>query len=71
MRIVIAVTFLLTLGACTTQSLYSSGIQNQKSRCIKEATSEIQLNQCEQEARAQPSYEEYDRQRKEIVKGGK
>lgn len=70
MRTVITVTLLLTLAACSSKSLYTSGMQSQKSRCIKDATSEIQLNQCEQEANAQPSYEEYEKQRKAVIKGG-
>lgn len=70
MRTVIAITALLTLGACSTKSLYLSGVQSQKSQCIKEANSESQLRQCEQEAKARPSYEEYEKQRKAITKGG-
>jgi len=68
MRIIFLLLVVTLVAACTNKQMYQSGIQNQKSRCIKQAKSESQLIQCEQEAKAQPSYEEYNKQRDEVIK---
>ena len=56
---------LLAITGCSNKELYQFGQQQQESECIEEAVSESQINDCKLENR--PSYEEYKKQREEIV----
>ena len=69
-RVGITAAIALLLSACSSKSMYATAMQSQKSKCIREATSESQILQCEREADAQPSFEDYEKQRKEVIKGG-
>lgn len=61
----VTVISLLLLTACSSKDLYQTGQDYQKSKCIKEAVTDIQYSECLKQSRK--SYEDYQRERKEVV----
>ena len=58
----------IVLTACSNKQAYEMGKGHQRSVCIKNAKSEMQLNECEREAKEGMSYEEYKKQIESIKK---
>ena len=56
----------LTLAACSNKQLYQAGQDYQKSECIKESGTAPQYNDCVNAEKK--SFEEYEKERKELAK---
>jgi len=65
-KIILLVFIALALAACSSKRLYQVGQDYQKSECIKASGSERQYNDCVDAERK--SFEEYQQERKKIVK---
>ena len=66
MKWIVLFSSLVLLSACSSKQLYQMGKGHQRSACIKDANMEIQLNECEREAKERVSFEEYERQRNAV-----
>ncbi|MDP2562216.1 hypothetical protein [Psychrobium sp. 1_MG-2023] len=55
----------ILLSGCTNQSLYESGQNYQKSKCIQEAQTAEQHKQCLTQERQ--SFKEYEQERQEVI----
>jgi len=68
MKSFIILVAILFLTACSSKQFYEMGRGHQRSVCIKNAKSEMQLNECEREAKERMSYEDYKKEAEAIKK---